>query len=180
MDDIKSKIIGGAIVLTLGGTGFAVTQTDVVNNFAAETGMSQEQAQKYVEESQDDLDSFGNIGTGFVDSGNKILSEAGSIDCEGYSYEWESALLTCNDGKSQMQTVGNKELELGQCFKELDKDLGNSARTKINECIDDIDELNQAYEQPGATSIFGNDFVSEAKKTNLFNKSVLKTALESE
>lgn len=180
MDDIKSKVIGGAIVLVLGGTGFAVTQGDVVNNFAAETGMSQEQAQQYVEDSKDKLDSFGNIGKELVSSGEDVLSSAKDINCDEYTYEWETASLSCNDGKSQLQYIGSKEVSLGQCYKDLDTDLGSNAKTRINECIRDIDDLNMAYDKPAASSIFGNDYVSESKTTNLYNKSVLKSALESE
>lgn len=180
MDEVKSKLIGGAIVLVLGGTGFTVSQSDIVNNFAQESGMTQQQAQQYVEESQDDLDSFGNIGTGFVESGNTVIGEAAGINCEEYVYEWETALLSCDEGKRQLHFLGSKEIDLGQCFKELDTDLGDFAEAKVSECIADIDELNLAYDQPAAANIFGADYVSETKNTNLFNKSVLRTALESE
>lgn len=179
MEDLKGKLIGGAIVLVLGGTGFAISQTDVINNFASETGMSQEEAKQYADDIQDDLESFTNVGQSFIDDGNSILAEQKDIDCVNYTYDWESADLTCQQGKDHIEVVGNQEITLGECYKKLDQDLGSAAISQTKTCIVDIDKLNTSYNKPASSAIWGKEFVDESVKSNLYTKSVLKAAVES-
>lgn len=180
MDDIKGLIVGGIVVLVIGGTGFAINQADVVQNFAEETGMSEQQAQRYVEDTQGNLESFSVVGQEFIDDGNYLLGEASSIDCINYVYEWEGPGLSCSAGKGQLQAIANSELKLGSCFKALDEDLGNTARSKISECITHIDTLNATYDLPIAVKLLDSDAVTEIRNTNIYNKSVLRAALEAE
>lgn len=177
---MKDKIIGGAIAIVIGGSGFALSQSDIVNNFASETGMTTEQAREYVEDSQDDLDSFANIGKTFVEDGNSIISDAATIDCANYQYEWESTFLTCDDGKQQLQDIGAHHIALGNCYQALDTDLGDQAKPKMRECIGHIDQVNSDYDLPIMKANASASDITESKTTNSYNKSILKTALESE
>lgn len=179
-DDLKSKLVGGAVVLVLGGTGFAITQTDVINNFAKETGMTQEEAQKYADDTSNDAASFSEVGDDFIKSGKDGDKFVAEIDCENYTYEWESADLSCLEGKKQLKTLAKNDTELGECFKALDEDLGASAKSKIQECIDEIDQNNQGYDQNSiAAKLYDSKTIEDTKKSNLYNKSILKTALDS-
>lgn len=180
LEEIKDKIIGGVIVLVIGGTGFAVSQTDIVNNFASETGMSQEEAKKYASDVEKDAASFSEIGQDFLDDGNSALSSLAQIDCINNAYEWETASLGCSEGKEQLQKIGEDEVALGNCYKKLGSDLGSTATTQMNECISNIDTVNADYSLPIAAALMDPNDIAEFKKANLYNKSVLKSALQSD
>lgn len=180
-DDIKGKIIGGVAVLVIGGTGFAVSQTDVISNFAAETGMSQEEASKYVDSLKDeDLATFTEIGQDHIKEGNLTLKDSQSTDCVNYEYEWESASLDCVTGKHQLETIGSSEVAMGECYLRLDEDLGNEASNQINKCIKLIDTFTRSLELEVAVPYLSNEYVTEQKKTNAYNKSLLKASQDSE
>ncbi len=174
---MKKAIIGGIITLVIGGTGYTLSQSDVVSNFAKNTGMSGQQAQQYVSNSQSNLESFTKAGQGFISDGNSILST--SVDCQSYTYQWESSSLSCEEGKNELQTIGNDEVNLGNCFEALGTNLGNAGKSKISECISDIDAVDSSYDLPLAVSVVGSSQISDFKKSNLYNKSVLQTALSS-
>lgn len=176
---MKKGIIGGIITLVLGGTGYTVSQTDVVKNFSKETGMSQEQAQQYANNAQKNLVSFSKIGQGLIDDSNTITTTIAGIDCESYTYGWESADLSCPEGKNELQSIGNNEATLGNCYSALDTNLGSAAEAKIKECINDIDTLDSSYDLPIAIKTLSSAQISDTRNTNLYNKSVLQTALES-
>ena len=179
MNDIVKTLIGGAIVLVIGGTAYTVSQADITNKFAEETGMSQSEAEDYVNNTQDELAPWGEIGKELVDDGNGILSDAATIDCVNYMYDWESDALSCDAGKQQWTDVGNKEIALGTCYNALDTDLGSGAEAKMRECIGLIDAMNASYEHPIVQALDEGGSIAESKKTNLYNKSVLRAALES-
>src|SRR5260221_9271591 len=102
------KIIGGVITLVIGGTIFTVSQADLVKNFSKETGLSQKEAQQYVENvSKDDLVPYDKEGSRFISDGQSVLSMVSDIDCVNYNYEWETDSLSCANGKSQLISLGN-------------------------------------------------------------------------
>lgn len=176
-----NKIIGGIIALAIGGTVFAVSQSDIVKNFSKNTGMTQEQAQEYIDNiSEDELQSFSKIGQDHISEGNSMLDAAQSIDCQNYEYEWENSLLSCQSGKTQVQKIGNDEIKLGKCYQSLDTDLGDSVIPKINECVSDIKTFNSDLNLPIITSFLDQETITEITNTNSYNKSVLEAALESE
>lgn len=174
---MKKAIIGGIITLIVGGTGYTISQSDVVSNFAKNTGMSQQQAQQYVNNSQNNLESFTKAGQDFVSDGNSILST--TIDCQNYTYQWESSSLSCEEGKNELQTIGNDEVNLGNCYNTLGTDLGSAGKSRISECINDIDAVDSSYDLPIAVSVVGSSQISDFKNSNLYNKSVLQAALNS-
>ena len=181
MEEIIKKVVGGGIaLLVIGGVGFTISQADVVNNLAEETGMTQEQAQQYVDESQGQLESFAKIGQDTIDSGNEAIRVANSIDCVSYEYEWESASLSCNEGKGQLSRLGNSEVALGECYKTLDTDLGKAARSRIEECIAAIDAVMSSHGAPIVQFMISDEDLAESKKANAYNKSVLRAALQSD
>lgn len=173
------QIIGGVIVLVIGGSTYAVSQTDVVSNFSKNSGMSQQQAQQYVNNIQkSDLVSFGDIGKQLISDGNSILTETNGIDCANYTYKWETASLSCYSGQTQLQKVGNDELTLGSCFEALDTNLGSSGRSKISECISDIDITISDYDLPIVPAILDSGTITDSKNRDIYDKSVLEAALK--
>lgn len=175
------RIIGGAIALAIGGTVFAVSQSDIVSNFSKNTGMTQEQAENYINNiSESDLVSFSEVGQDFIEDGNWYLDGARDIDCVNYTYEWETYSLSCQSGKSQLQKIGSDEIKLGNCYKSLDTDLGDAVKSKINECVSDIDTVNADFNFPIVTALMDATTITDLKNTNIYNKSILQSALESE
>lgn len=175
---MKNGVIGGIIALVIGGTSFAVSKTDIIDNFSNETGLTHQEAKQYVESAQNDLASFSVIGSKLVDDGNLVLNTANSLDCINYTYPWESNNLSCSNGKFQMQTISNNEISLGNCYKALATDLGSEAKTKMGECIVDIDRLNSNYDMQIVSKLLEPTDLAESKKSNSYNKSVLQAALK--
>jgi hypothetical protein len=175
------QIVGGVIVLVIGGTGFAVSKSDIINNFSKNSGMSQQQAQQYVNNIKpSDLESFSTLGQSLVSDGNSILSQASSLDCVNYTYQWVTSTLSCSDGENQLQSVGNDEITLGNCYQALGTNLGNAAKSKTNECIYDIDTVDSDYNFPIVTTLLDNTTITNLENANNYNKSVLESALDSQ
>jgi len=173
------QIIGGVVTLVIGGTTFAVSQSDVTKNFSNNTGMNQQQAQQYINNiSKNDLESFSKVGQDMKSDGDSVLSTAADLDCVNYAYQWETASLSCTDGKNQLQTIGNDEIKLGNCYQTLDSNLGSGAKSKMDECIAAIDTVDADYNLP-ITSTLDNSTLTDVKNTNAYNKSVLQAALKS-
>lgn len=171
-------LIKVAIVLTIGGTVYSVSQADLVQNFSNDTGMSKEAAQKYVEDvSQEDLVPFTEVGEEFIQGGQESLKAATEIDCLSYEYEWESETLTCSEGKSQLKKIGNDSVALGEAYKTLDEDTATSE--DISTVIRLIDVMNGNYSLEIITSIIDAETIEEGKKTNSYNKALLQSALDS-
>lgn len=79
------RIIGGVVVLVLGGSAFAVSKSGIVGNFSKNTGLSQQQAQQYINNiPKSDLMSFSKLGQNFVSGGSSILNTGSNIDCSIY------------------------------------------------------------------------------------------------
>lgn len=170
------KAIGGVITLVIGGTLYTVSQGDIAKNFSANTGVSQTQAEQYVNNIKpSDLASFSKIGASLVNDGNSVLST--NIDCVDYTYKWQTSSLSCEDGKSQLETVGRDEVTLGNCYEALDTNLGDSGKAKIQECISDIDSLNSDYSLPIVAVGLDSNTIADTKNSNAYNKSVLQAAL---
>lgn len=176
---MKKGIVGTVITLVIGGTGYTASQTDIVNNFAKNTGMSQQEAKQYVEDSQKDLVSFSKIGQDLTADGNGILAKTLSIDCANYTYTWETSSLSCAEGLSELQTIGNNEVTMGNCYSALGTDLGSSAKSKISECINDIDTLDSSYKLPIATSLLSSSQITDSIRADQYNKSLFQAALQS-
>lgn len=175
------QIVGGVLTLAIGGTIYQISQADVAKNLSQNTGMTQQQAQQYVSNiKQSDLESFANAGQEFIDDANTVQGTISQIDCENYTYSWETPLLSCSDAKSQLQTLANDENNLGNCYKALDANLQNYATSKINECISDIDTVNSDDRLPVATTLLDSKTLTDASNRNNYNKSVLQAALQSQ
>ena len=174
------RVIGGVIAMVIGGSAFAIGKSGVVSEFSRNTGLSQQQAQQYVNNiPKSDLVSFSKAGQSFIGDGNSILNQASNIDCLHYTYQWVTSTLSCQDGESQLQSAGNDEVTLGHCYVSLGTNLGNSAKSRMRECISDIDKVDLDYGLPVVTSILNNNESTTAKEANAYNKSVLQTALNS-
>lgn len=179
MDNAKNLIIGGVVTLLIGGTAYTFSQQDVINNFAADTGLSQEQAELYVNSvDEDELASFSEVGQDYIEESAETLSISDEIDCINYEYEWESTAFTCIDAKMQLKKISDSELLLGRSYVRLDAD--DATEKDISLTITYIDQLNADYELEASNLFFDAQIMEEVKKTNSFNKAMLKAALESD
>ncbi len=172
------RAIAGIISVIIGGTVYSVSQGDIVKNFSEETGMSQAEAEKYIENIPDEeLVSFKELGLGFIDEGRDVLSIASDIDCINYYYEWETNTLSCEEGKSQLLEFADAEIALGEAYKILDSE---SASTRdIYSAILLIDKVNEIYGLEIISVTMDHLEIDEAIKTNLYNKSLLQAILDS-
>lgn len=174
----KGAIIGGIITLVIGGTVFTVSQTDVVKNFSKNTGLSQEEAQQYIQNiSKEDLVSFDKVGSDMVSDGQGILNMASSIDCVRYSYKWETSTLSCQEGKLQITRLGNDEIALGDAYKALTSD--SASKNDMSSAINLIDRDNTDLNLEIVGNILDSQSIDQTRKTNSYNKAVLQSALES-
>lgn len=179
MEDINKWIVGTIITVVIGGTAYTFTQEDVINNFVEDTGVSQEQAQEYVNNIKDsDLVPYQKIGTDIVNDGQLTVDNADEIDCVNYEYDWETTLLSCYDGKEQMRRVGEDDIALGNSYIKLDSETATVS--DIQETILMIDRVNNNYDLPILQALMTPSDIDETKKTNSYNKATLKAALDSE
>ena len=173
------KIVGIVISLVIGGTVYTFSQTDLIENFSKDTGLTQQEAEQYVGEiSEEDLDSFSNIGSDFIAEGQEILITAEEIDCINYKYEWESSNLTCSEGKTQLLKIGNSEIALGKAYIELDAE--DAGVVEMNAVISFIDRLNKDYDLEIIAVLLDPENIDDMKKTNSYNKALIQSALESD
>lgn len=174
----SGKVIVGIITLIIGGTAYSISQADVAKKFSEETGMSQSAAEQYVENiPEDELVSFAELGSNLISSGEDSLDVASDIDCINYIYQWESGTLTCDEGKEQIIKFGESEIALGKAYKVLSSESATEA--DINSVIKLIDRVNENYELEIIDKLLDQSDIDEAIKTNLYNKSLLRAALDS-
>lgn len=172
------KIIGAVITLVIGGTVFTFSQADLVKNFSKDTGLTQQEAQQYVNGiKKEDLQSFDKIGAGLISDGQTLVNDANNIDCVNYTYKWESDNLSCEKGKSQLYTVGNDEITLGNEYEILNTD--KATKDDMSLAIKDIDTVNADLGLEITTAILSPSTIDENRKTNDYNKALLETALQS-
>lgn len=175
---IKEVVAGGIITLVIGGTAYTVNQADVVNNFANDTGMSQQQAEEYVGNvKEEDLVPYDEIGNDYITSGKELLSEANGIDCVNYEYEWQTSTLSCEDGKAHLIKTGNDEVSLGESYVTLASAAASEA--DISTTIQRIDQLNTDYAGEIINKLYETASINEIKQTNSYNKATLQAALGS-
>ncbi len=175
----KGGIITGIISLVIGGTVFSVSQADIVKNFSKDTGMSQEAAEQYVEQiSEDSLVPYDELGSDYISDGKDIISFVSEIDCENFSYDWETTTLSCEEGKSQLSKLGNSEIALGKAYIILASELASTE--DINEAVRLIDKLNTDLKLDIVSYMYDYSVIDEIRKTNSYNKAVLQAALDSE
>ena len=172
-------IIGGIITLIIGGTVYSISQGDVVSKFSEETGMSQKEAEQYVENIPDDeLVSFDELGSELIAEGQDILSLVSETDCVNYYYEWETDTCSCEEGKSQFKQFGDSEIALGKAYKVLGSE--SASIEDINSAIRLIDRVNENYDLEIVIRLLDYSDIDEAIKTNLYNKALLRAVLDSE
>jgi hypothetical protein len=179
MDSIKNVITGTVITLVIGGTAYTFSQEDVIQNFADDTGMTQEQAAQYVNDiPEDELDTFSVIGTEWIDVGQEFLTIANDTDCVNFEYEWESPTLSCTEGKTQLTKLANDTLTMGHAYKKLDSE--SATKEDMSKTIVLIEQFNDDLDFEIAKALWGLSDLDELNKTNSYNKALIKAALESE
>jgi len=174
------RIIGVIVALAIGGTVYHFSQASVVNNFAKNAGISQRQAQQYIDKiPKGDLTSITGLGRNDVSEGQQILSQTKNLDCNTYIYKWQSPSLTCPEGVAQLRRLGLAHVRLGTCFEELSVTLGTKAASTIDRCISGIDVEDADLNLPISRTLLGAKAILSAREMNLYNKSLLQTALQS-
>lgn len=179
MSESKGGIVGAIITVVVGSVAYSVSQADIVKNFSKDTGMSQQEAEQYIGNiSEDDKVAWSEIGSVFISDGQDYLSAAAKIDCINYEYEWETETLPCEKGKTQLMKFGNDEVALGKAYTTLDSE---SASTEdISLVINLIDKDNANLSLEVINQFLDNATINELRKTNSYNKSVLKAVLDSD
>ncbi len=174
---IKQVVVGGVISLVVGGTAYTVNQADVVKNFSNDTGLTQEQAEKYVNGiKEEDMVTYDKLGESYVKEGQDIINEADSIDCVKYQYDWETVSLPCAEGNAQLHKTGQDEVILGESYKKLNSD--SASKSDMSSTIQYIDNVNTDYNSGIMTSYLDKAAIDDIKNTNSYNKALLKSALE--
>ncbi len=178
MDNVKGWIAGTIITLVIGGTAYTFNQEDVVKNFADETGMTQEQAEQYINTiPEDELDTFTVIGTSFITDGTAMRTEVQNIDCEKNEYEWQSEILTCAMGKRQLTKIADDMIAFGHVFQKLDTD--EATEQDIQEAIRLIDQMVRNNRLAVSKAIWTQEELDEENRGHAYNKALLQAALDS-
>jgi hypothetical protein len=174
---IKELVIGGVITVVIGGTAYTVSQADVVKNFANDTGLSEQEASEYVKGvNKDELVPYDELGARYVSDGQALNTQASEIDCSTYTYGWESETLSCDQGKAHLTQIANNQITLGESYKKLHSD--SASKTDIQQTIYQLDTVNNDYQAEVLRNVIDGATLDEAKKTNSYNKAVLKAVLE--
>jgi len=118
------------------------------------------------------------IGADLIDEGKEIDSLTPEIDCVNYEYEWESARLSCQEGKAQLGILARDYISLGEAYIKLSSDSASEA--DMSETIRLIDRLNSDFQLEMVSAILDLATIDEIRKTNSYNKAILKAALESD
>lgn len=172
------KLLGTIMTLVIGGTVYTVSQADVAKNLSKDTGMTQQEAQQYVENvSEDDLVPYDKVGSELTSDGQSILSVASDLDCVNYDYEWETLSLTCEVGQSQLKKIGNNEIALGKAYTRLSSE--SASRDDISLVINLIDRVNADLNLGIVSIMLDYSSINETRKTNSYNKALLQAALDS-
>ncbi len=178
MSNIKSIVIKTIVTIVIGGSIYNVSQSDIVKNFADNTGLTQEQAEHYINEiSEEQLASWNEIGLGLISEGQEMLNLANEIDCVDYEYEWESIILSCPKGKKQFIELASNEILLGQAYVDLDSE--SASESNIKETIRLINQVNADLQLEIVNNIVDSSIIDEQKMMHSYNKSLLQTVLES-
>lgn len=175
---VKDIVVGGVLTVIVGGTAYTVSQADIIDNLANETGMTQQEAKEYAEKAEKEgLVEWTEVGNSHIEEGKAALDLADQLDCNQYEYEWETATLSCSQAIVQLRTYGNNSVSLGNSYKKLDND--SSGIPEINATIRHIDTLTSSLQFEIIRSVLDASQLTEMRNINAYNKSVLKAVLDS-
>lgn len=177
--DLKEALVGVVATVVIGGTAYTINQADLVDNFAENAGLTQEQAEEYIDSlDEDDLATFDEIGDSYIVDGNDILGFTAEIDCVNYTYEWESSSLSCTEGVKQLTKAGNDSVALGESYKKLDQEGSDEA--DMLETISLIDVVNADYDLEIVKALLTEEDILETKRIGSYNKSLLEAVIEND
>lgn len=175
---LRELAAGAIVTVIIGGGAYTINQSDVVNNFASDTGMTEQQAEDYVASvKEEDLISYNELGKFYIDDGNQVLATLAEIDCVNYKYDWETPTMSCQQGKSQLTELGNHEVALGNAYQKLD--TADGSRDDISNTVALIDRVNATYSYEIVGKLLDASTIDYNKKSNSYNKATLQAALQS-
>jgi hypothetical protein len=176
---IKEVVFGTLVTVVVGGTVYTVSQENIVDNFVEYTGLTQEQAEEYIDSIEEgDLVSFDEIGLSYVGNGEEILESLSEVDCENFVYEFESDLLSCDLAKEQLEKLGNDLISLGEAYRKLDMD--SATKEDISIAVQLTDVYFENYKSPVIELVYDEATITELKNGVLYNKALLQALLDSE
>jgi hypothetical protein len=183
MDTIKNIAIGGMVTLTLGGVAYSFSHEDFVNNFAEESGLSQEQAEVYISDSEGrDGVSFGELADDLTRAAAPLQEALSKLDCESFSAAdikivQETYGTSCEVLKMQGEQFTEATVRLSQSYRTLDGEVFTIEN--MVHAINSIDNYVETLDSQFIMLSMGTTSIAKMKLTGAYNKSVIKTAVES-
>lgn len=168
------NLIKGVVVLVIGGVAYTVSQEDVIKNLSNDTGMSEQQAEQYVESiPEEDIVSLEKAGNELIDFGQYVVDLGLELDCDTYEYDWQTPTLSCETGLKQITEFGNSAVDTGKSYIQLTKD--SATEDDINTTINLITKYNANHSFEIIKLLIGDELITESKNTNSYNKSILQS-----
>ncbi|MDD3491743.1 MAG: hypothetical protein PHG13_02180 [Candidatus Pacebacteria bacterium] len=178
MNNVKGAIIGTIVTIIIGGAVYTINQQDIIKNFAKETGLTQQQAEHYIDTIEKEvLGSLSEIGDEMINFGQKIINDISEINCINYGHKWKSSTLSCHEGMEQLNKLAKDSILLGQSYLKLDSD--SASIDDMKETIRLIDQFNSDLQFAVVDLLLDQSIINEIQKGNLYNKALLKTVIES-
>lgn len=169
-----SVFIGIIVILAIVGS---LMPSDTSQHISENTGLSKDQANAIEKEAQKNLASFLEVGNSYIKNGESVLNSAQSIDCANYSYKFENAGIRCQTGKSEQQAMGNDEVTLGNCYKNLSQD-GSYTTANIQQCITNIDSVIGDWNMTIVNYMYDSSTITSQKNALAYNKATLQSAID--
>lgn len=87
MKKIINIMIGTVITVLIGGAAYNINKVDLVNNFSQETGLTKNQAEKYIDNiSKDEMIAWSELGRELKNECQEIVKIASALDCDNEIY----------------------------------------------------------------------------------------------
>lgn len=171
------RVVGITIaILIVGGFTYTATQTDIFYTTASDSKSSEEIVQDTIKvKDTRELDIYNELGSSYIEDGEEVIAIANDMDCEKYTYEWESPTLKCDQGISQLTTFGNTEISVGEIFQKIA--LETATRAEIATAIAQIDKLNESYSDEIISYLLEESEITTNKQANANNKTALQSVL---
>lgn len=179
MNEIGKKIVSGIVsVLVIGGVGYAISQSKLVDNFSKETGMSQQEAEEYVKNvKEEDLLGAKELGESYIRHSQETQKTNDEIDCATSTIDFAEDFGTdCVTVKAELTKLRRAEEKIGQAYIKLADDKAD--RTDTQNVINALDEYVAIIKKPIFSNIFTEESIDDLIKTTAYNKSLLVTALQ--
>jgi hypothetical protein len=182
VENAKNLVIGGIITLIIGGLTYSFSRQDLIDNFTADTGLSQQQAEEFISSKLDEEgSSWEELGHEFSLASQSLQKIHNSIDCENLSSEEfliikEGVSLSCDEALEQIAQIANSAESVSVAYLKLSED--NVSRDDVRETVFYLDQFITDLDSPVLVPFISSSTIEDYKLSSSLNKSLLKTALE--